>query len=180
MRWWNAISIPLLVMVISDLVLWRMREHFTPFNPYVFGSVGLYVLLGRWIRNRKSVFAIGGACLAGGLLFFLVTNFGVWLGVALEHGDKVPEGAAYVMGRHQQYNYPMRCWALSWKGLAACYLYAVPFYRSEAFAPPLGFLGNQLFADVFFTGIAFGAYFGLVQGAQKRRPAVAHQQNNQE
>jgi hypothetical protein len=60
-------------------------------------------------------------------------------------------------------------------GLLTCYVAALPFVGSNA--PPLGFFGNQLVGDLFYTGILFGAYALLRHGVfvprRLRAPTVA-------
>lgn len=45
---------------------------------FVYGSFLLTSLLGIWIKSHKSAKNILSACLASSILFFLITNFGVW------------------------------------------------------------------------------------------------------
>ncbi|MBI2017840.1 hypothetical protein HYS92_02210 [Candidatus Daviesbacteria bacterium] len=45
---------------------------------YVYGSFGLVGLIGLWLRSHKRpLFVISGA-LSSSVLFFIITNFGVW------------------------------------------------------------------------------------------------------
>ncbi len=71
---------------------------------WVYGSLVGVALLGRLLATRRSVLATLVAALAGGLGFFLVTNFGVWLGAMYPH---------------------------TWSGLVDCYVAAIPFYRNQ-------------------------------------------------
>ena len=61
-------------------------------------------LIGRTLVARRTIVATLVAALASGLVFFLVSNFGVWL------GDMYPHSAS---------------------GLADCYVMALPFYRNQ-------------------------------------------------
>jgi len=72
--------------------------------PLVYGSFALIVCLGFWLRTRRTAVPIVCAALAASLLFFIVTNFGVW---AL--GSMYPKTT---------------------EGLVACYLAAIPFFGS--------------------------------------------------
>ena len=94
-----AILVPLMAMFLSDLVL-----GFSTITPVVYGSFALITCLGLWLRRKQSVWRLAGASLAAAVLFFAVTNFGVW---ALE--DWYPK---------------------TLPGLAECYAAAIPFFRN--------------------------------------------------
>ena len=84
---WVGMILPLLVMFISDLVL-----GFSMITPWVYGSFLLISLVSKHI-NLKNI-------LKGSILFFIITNFGVW-----------------VLG------YPK-----TWEGFVLCYTMAIPFF----------------------------------------------------
>jgi hypothetical protein len=93
-----AFVVPLVAMVVSD--------YFIGFHntvPYVYGSFVLAGLIGIWLKNHKSVAWIVGASLTSSVLFFVVTNFGVW-----------------VTGGYPQ----------NFGGLVECYIAAIPFFRN--------------------------------------------------
>jgi hypothetical protein len=94
-----AFVVPLAAMFLSDLVLGLHR-----LVPVVYGSFALIVCLGFWLRARRRIGPIAVATLGSSILFFVLTNFGVW---ALGSG------------------YPK-----TWEGLAACYIAAIPFFRN--------------------------------------------------
>jgi uncharacterized protein DUF6580 len=71
----------------------------------VYLSFALVVCVGLWLQMRRSILHIAGAALASSVLFFLVTNFGVW---ALE--SLYPKTIA---------------------GLVACYVAAIPFFENQ-------------------------------------------------
>jgi hypothetical protein len=96
-----ALAVPLLAMWLSDVLLGFGVDRVMPF---VYGSFALIVVLGRLIRDRRSPLAVGGTAFAGSVLFFVITNFGVWLS-----GDLYPRTA---------------------EGLVACYVAAIPFFRN--------------------------------------------------
>lgn len=93
-----ALMIPLLAMVCGDLVL---GLHST--LAFVYASFVLVGLLGMALAGRLCGRAVIAASLFSSLLFFVVTNFGVWL------------VAGY---------YP-----LTLDGLIACFVAAVPFFH---------------------------------------------------
>jgi len=96
-----AFAVPLSAMLLSDLLL-GFGLH--PVMPFVYGSFAVTVCLGRWLRSRRSVLAVGMAAVTGSVVFFVVTNLGVWL-----VGDLYPR---------------------TLDGLVTCYLAAIPFFRN--------------------------------------------------
>jgi hypothetical protein len=101
-----AFLIPLAAMLLSDLALGFFVYDFGWFHStqlFVYGSFATIVVLGFWVRGNRSLLRIGTAALAGSILFFLVTNLGVWLVGGL---------------------YPFTL-----EGLIACYAAAVPYFR---------------------------------------------------
>ncbi len=103
-----AFLVPLLAMFVSDLVIGFLSGDLSlglhRLIPVVYGSFALIVCLGFWLRPRRKVVPIAGAALASSLLFFGLTNFGVW---AL--GSWYPK---------------------TWAGLVACYVAAIPYFRN--------------------------------------------------
>ena len=98
-----AFAVPLAAMLLSDLVLGLGHLESLPF---IYGAFALIVALGLTLRGRRGVVRIGVAALAGSVLFFGLTNLGVWLGGGL---------------------YP-----LTLEGLAQCYTAALPFFAHTA------------------------------------------------
>lgn len=96
-----ALIVPLAAMLISDAFIGFYSEM-----GFVYGSFLAVGLIGLWLRNHKSVLSILGGTLAGSVLFFVVTNFGVWV---------IP-GSMY---------------AKNLAGLIECYTAAIPFFRSS-------------------------------------------------
>lgn len=95
-----AFLIPLAAMLLSDVIL-----GFHALMPVVYGSFGLIVLIGMWLRRRRRApLAILGAAFTGSITFFVLTNFGVW---AL--GSMYPRTVG---------------------GLIAAYVAAIPFFRN--------------------------------------------------
>jgi hypothetical protein len=93
-----AFLIPIAAMLLSDIFL---GFHSTMF--FVYLSFSLIVGIGFLLRNRVSVFTVGGASLGSSVLFYLVTNFGSWLGNPM---------------------YPQTL-----EGLAASYIAGIPFFH---------------------------------------------------
>jgi hypothetical protein len=130
-----AFAVPLIAMFASDFVLAATVYGFSAFHhmPTVYFAFGLTVLLGRLLGPRCSAMRVGSASVGAAVLFYLVTNFGVWTSGAL---------------------YP-----LTWEGLVACYVAAIPFLRNAI-------LGNAFYAIVFFGGFALAQrrFAGLREG----------------
>ena len=72
-RW--ALLLPLAVMFLTDLVI---GFYDVKLMLVVYGSFLFYGVFGLLIKDKKNVGTIALATLAGGLLFYLVTNFAVW------------------------------------------------------------------------------------------------------
>jgi len=96
-RW--AILLPLIIVAISDLFIGWHRTV-----PFTWGAFALTGMLAWWIRLRPRPSRILGGAVAGSLLFFLITNFGVWVAGTL---------------------YPQTL-----DGLRQCYVAAIPFFRN--------------------------------------------------
>jgi len=112
-----AFAAPLGALLLSDLVL-----GFYPGMIVQYVSVALVVVLGWAALKRISALRIGGAALASSCLFFVLTNFGVWL----------------LSGMYPQ----------TIPGLAACYVAAIPFFQNtvagDLFFSAILFLGFAL------------------------------------
>ena len=94
-----AIVLPLVIVVLSDAVI--------GFHNTILFTWGAFVLTGSlawWIRRRPDATRVITGAAAGSALFFLITNFGVWV-----VGELYPRTAA---------------------GLWQCYAAAIPFFRS--------------------------------------------------
>lgn len=94
-----ALAVPLAAMLCSDLILgWHALL------PLVYVAFALIVGLGVWIRPNRSMLRVAAGAVGGSILFFAMTNFGVWA-----VGSMYPKSLA---------------------GLAAAYVAAVPFFRN--------------------------------------------------
>jgi hypothetical protein len=98
-----AFLVPLAGLFLSDLVF-----GFYAITPVVYGSFALTVCLGFWVRHRRSVQRIAFAAIASAVLFFMLTNFGVW---AID--NLYPKTPA---------------------GLMDCYVAAIPFFQNMLLA----------------------------------------------
>jgi hypothetical protein len=154
LRLWQALTLPLAIMLLTDLIIWA-KSGWLPLDPYVYGSFLVSVLLGRLLTRTNAPGRILLCTVAASVQFFLVTNFGVWARYRVDEG-KLPAGASYIMVHDDIYPNPTVYYADNPRGLAACYWLAAAFSRPEA--PPLGFFGNLLAGDLFFTGLLFGIH----------------------
>jgi len=87
-----AIILPLIAMLISD--------YFIGFHDtmiYVYASFIVIGILGMWLSNHRNVKTVIAASLSSSILFFLVTNFGVWAQGAYAR-DVSGLWQSYVMG----------------------------------------------------------------------------------
>lgn len=87
-----AFIIPLASMFISDIFI---GFHSTMI--YVYGSFILTALIGLWLRENKSVRNIIGASLFSSIIFFLITNAGVWIAGAYDRSI-LGLWQSYIMG----------------------------------------------------------------------------------
>jgi len=69
-----ALIIPLIVLFISDIFL-----GFHSTIPFVYGSFLITGLIGLWLKNHRDFKSILTGTLLSSVLFFIITNFGVWL-----------------------------------------------------------------------------------------------------
>ena len=95
-----ALAIPLGALFLSDLVL-----GFYSGMPVVYLAFALVGGIGMTLRGRRRPLPIALATLTGSILFFVVSNFGVWA-----FGPLYPHSLA---------------------GLASCYVNALPFFRNS-------------------------------------------------
>jgi len=104
-----ALVVPLIGLFVSDLVLGLVNggtyfEYFTHAGFWlVYACIAASTVLGFGLRGRVTGARVLGYSLAGSVLFFLVTNFGTWLG-----GTMYPQNA---------------------QGLMAAYIAGIPFFQ---------------------------------------------------
>lgn len=127
-----AFLVPLLSYLLSDIYLefvygtgfYDLSQYFT------YGAMILVVILGSKMGKIKPLKVLGYS-IGSTLIFWVVSNFGVWFGNLFSH---LEPGLT----------------------LGATYLRAIPFLQGNPFGTEL-FLGS-LVSDVFFSAILFGAY----------------------
>jgi hypothetical protein len=111
-RKWQAFVIPIAAIWLSDLIINNVvyaqwNEGFIWFYSGFYWQYLSYLLIGLLgmglLRKKITLLRTAGGALGSGLIFFTVSNFGVWLSSAMYSPDL--------------------------SGLIACYTAAIPFYR---------------------------------------------------
>jgi hypothetical protein len=95
-----ALIIPIAALFITDWFI-----GFYPILFFVYGSFIAIGFIGLWLKSHKRPLPVIGATLFSSVLFFVVTNFGVW-----------------AIGPEM---YPK-----TWAGLVECFVAAIPFFRN--------------------------------------------------
>ena len=95
-----SIIAPLAAMLISDLIIGMHSLMLWTYAPIIFLSCLTYYF------NQDSILRVGTLAVVSPMVFFLVSNFGVWI-----------SGSSYTEDM---------------SGLIECYFNAIPFYASSA------------------------------------------------
>ena len=101
----DSIWFPVVLLAASDVVLTNVIYHFNIgwlelVQMAAFASIAW---IGELLRNRTTWLRLLGACVGSSFAFYLISNFGVWIGWN---------------------SYPH-----TWHGLLECYVAAIPWYR---------------------------------------------------
>ena len=151
MRWFNLVPIAALGIFSGSILKNKTMAYLIPFGAlfvtdiffqlftetpgfyswaqlFTYGAVLLITLMGTSLNPKKGL-SILGYTIGGSLVFFLVSNFGVWA-----------EGLFYPR---------------SLAGLVDCFAMAIPFYKSEMASQ---LFVNAICADLLFSALAFGIY----------------------
>jgi hypothetical protein len=104
----RAVILTLLIVWVSDAFInFSYTATFSGFYPGFYWQYVCYlllVLLGSYALQRVNLFSILLTSVLGSTLFFIISNFGVWL-----TGNMYP---------------------MNFSGLMTCYLMAIPFYKT--------------------------------------------------
>lgn len=119
-----AILVPLLAMLVSDALMGFNGWAFTEQVIAVYGSFALIAWLGQSMQNNKGALKVAGTTISASVLFFVITNFAVWLGGAF----------------HAPALYPMNM-----AGIIECYVSAIPFFTNSI-------AGDLFYSTVLFGG----------------------------
>lgn len=96
-----AFIIPLAALFVSDLFLGFYGQTML----FVYASFIISGLMGLMIRNSKNFFTVATTTLTASVLFYLITNFGVWVD-------------------------PLSSYTKDFNGLIQSYIAAIPFFRN--------------------------------------------------
>jgi len=106
-----AFVLPVMALFLSDLILqimfWTGVAQFPGFYPgmvFIYASFLMVVGLGLSMKGKVNPLRAVGSALLASILFFLITNFGVWM--------------------------TMNMYPKSVAGLMECYIAAIPFFRN--------------------------------------------------
>ncbi|MCQ2375907.1 MAG: hypothetical protein MJ069_08430 [Salinivirgaceae bacterium] len=125
---WQAYTIPLVAMWISDLLLNNLVYSYV-FDGFVLFYDGCFftylsfviiALAGSSVLTKVTIGRVVLSSLAASVVFFLLSNFGTWYSTSM---------------------YPS-----TFSGLIACYTAGLPFFK------------NALIGDLVYCGIMFGAF----------------------
>jgi hypothetical protein len=123
-----AFAAPIGALLLSDAIL-----GFYSGMAFQYFSVALVVLLGWLALSRVTVLRLGIAAVASSVLFFAISNFGVWLVSGMYPNDA--------------------------SGLVACYVAAIPFFQNtvagDLFYTTLLFGGFKL-AEILMPSLRAG------------------------
>ena len=146
---WIIILPSLMAMWISDLIINNYlyggyHDSLVIFSPsflWVYGPIICIALLGTVLIKKVKISNIALSSISGSLIFFLVSNFGVWISGAISIDGVLT---------------PMFSKSLS--GLIACYTVALPYF------------GNQLVGDLLYSATLFSSYsFALSKKAMLKK-----------
>lgn len=101
--WRAALVVPLTIMIVSDYIIGNSSIYIFTWSSFVI--IGICAILLRRFTSRPKTQILYSVAFAttSSFLFFVVTNFGVWL----------------------------QGWYLAtWAGLIDCFISAIPFYRT--------------------------------------------------
>ncbi len=131
-----ALVLPLGALLLSDLLfeLFTKTPGFYGGSQYfVYGAFILVTFLATLVK-KTTVMSVFAACVWSGIIFFALSNFGVWAS-----GGYYPK---------------------TWAGLTTCFAAAIPFYSNDFFG---NMALNTLWSNIFFSGLLFGAYYLVKQ-----------------
>mgnify|MGYP000879203545 CR=1 FL=1 len=146
-----AIILPLLSMLVSDLLYQFLYiRGLTPIQGFYSGQWINYLLIAGlacfgMLMRRITALNVLGFSMGGSAIYFLLSNFTVWLG-----------GGGFARPK-------------TFDGLILCYTDALAFYRDYGVFK--GFIGNAFVGDLFFAGLLFGTFYIATQ--MVLRPAVS-------
>lgn len=164
LRGWQAYLVPLGIMILSDICLWIVTGFDFNYSlghvsrAFVYAGFMGYVFMGRLIARQDSLVSVWLASVAGGVLFFFVTNFCEWLFQPMQSYYQLPEVFRY---------------SRDLNGLLTCFAMALGFYQQETPALsypfmvvtnfPMALLAWTVIGDVFFSSVYVLVHARLVR-----------------
>ncbi len=149
----TAILLPLAALFISDIILqllssslplaWGVTGFYGIGQTFVYGAFILIAWLTTFIK-KKNVVNIAFAGVWSGVLFFLISNFGVWLFSTF---------------------YPRTL-----TGLLEVYSAGLPFFNGDYFFG--SFFLNTIMGNLFFLAVLYGAYAIVIKPAMSKEVAM--------
>jgi hypothetical protein len=134
-----AFILPLLSMLFSDLLYQVLYINgLSTIKGFYSGQLVNYILFAGltvfgFMMKKINVINVLGFSVSGSLLFFIASNFSVWI-----------SGAG--LGR-----------PLTFEGMMLCYGDALAFHKQYGLIE--GFAGNFVLGDIFFSAVLFGSYY---------------------
>lgn len=95
-----SLILPMLALLVSDVAMGYQPQWLSVYAPFL--MIGM---LGWNLQGRVSAVRVGGSAVLASVIFFVVSNFGVW-------------------ASSQMY-------AMNWQGLVQCYAMALPFFGNQ-------------------------------------------------
>ncbi len=126
-----AFLLPLAALLLSDVCLQLFtatRGFYGITQVFVYAAFIIITALSTLMKKRSAA-TIAFAAIWSGVIFFILSNVGVWLSDHL-YSKNIP-------------------------GLLACFAAAIPFYKNEVFG---NFALNAFFGNAFYLLVLFGAY----------------------
>lgn len=142
---WMAYVMPLLAYLLSDVVISLIgsRGFYGISQFFVYGGMLLVTALGTTLRQPKAIRVLGYS-LTGSAIFWIISNFGVWIASGISGSIEYEPGLT----------------------LGMTYLRALPFYNQFSNQLFLGAFGG----DLFYSAVLFGVY----ALAQKSLPSIRY------
>ncbi len=133
-----GILTPLLALFVSDMCIevanrmgWMTSWGIYSGMWVLYVAYSLIILIGLLLRKHRTAPAIAGATFAGSVVFFIVSNFGVWAFGGLDmNGNPYPH---------------------TLEGFMACYTAAIPFFKNTL-------LGDAVYSTTLFGGFAIASW----------------------
>jgi hypothetical protein len=110
----DAIWFPVAVLAIADRLLTTQVFHMQVRWDHVITLLALAAMawIGSFLRENLSPLRFAGCAISASTAYFMISNFGVWIGWGM---------------------YPH-----TWQGFVACYVAALPYYRTSSLSTLVG------------------------------------------